>query len=175
MNLSFSEEINGKPQYFIRKIWRSLPPEIQDNDFDTFESDHRLRFNTGFCKPKIGVESLNPKIHTIRRFRTNATGDIAIRQWNKGMAIHMSINPGTVDYFRFAPLIFCTALQNIEINWASASNTYLPEIKIDQRLLTLPEINLLAVNDGFDTTEAFLNYFSLNFKGVLLHWTNFSY
>ncbi|TDO22859.1 hypothetical protein [Pedobacter duraquae] len=175
MNLSFSEELNGKPQYFIRKIWRSLSLKIQHNDFDTFESAHRLRFNTGFSKPENGTDALSAKIHTIRRFRTHASGTIASRQWKKGMAIHLSINPGTSDYFRFAPLICCTALQQVEITWPTGSEIGLPEIRIDQRRLTPQEIDLLAINDGFDTTAAFLNYFNLNFKGVLIHWTNFSY
>ena len=33
----------------------------------------------------------------------------------------------------------------------------------------------LAYNDGFESVEAFFNYFCKDFKGKIIHWTNLRY
>ena len=176
MNLSFSEVLNDRPQYFILKIWMSLNTE-QLELFDSYQTKHRQRFNRSFAKPDNDAESLLfPKYHTIRRFRTAPSGMRAARQWKAGMAIHFSINPNTSAYFRFAPVVRCTSIQSIQIKWPSNKKPLdFPEITIDQKNLSKEEINSLARNDGFDSTTAFITYFSQDFDGTLLHWTDLIY
>lgn len=145
--------------------------------FDSYQASYVKRFNQPFARPEDDSgKPLFPKYHTIRRFRTTPSGMRAARQWKAGMAIHFSINPKSSTYFRFAPVVRCTSIQSIQIKWPSNKNPLdFPDITIDQKNLSKEEINSLARNDGFDSTTAFLTYFSQDFDGTLLHWTDLIY
>lgn len=174
MNLSFSELINNKEQHFIIKIWLSLDPELKSNDFCRYHAAYLDKFGKPMTLPDVDLKFITPKIHTIRRLRKTASGTLATLQWRAGRSIHLSINPGVPSYFRFAPLIYCSSTQEITIKWPDQKNI-LPEISIDQRQLNSVEIDLLARNDGFDTTGAFTAYFNTDFTGTLVHWTTCRY
>lgn len=47
--------------------------------------------------------------------------------------------------------------------------------RIDGRILTNDEMIKLALNDGFENLTAFYDWFSIPFKGKIIHWTNFKY
>ena len=36
-------------------------------------------------------------------------------------------------------------------------------------------IKLLTKNDGFESVESFFEYFNENFRGKIIHWTEFTY
>ncbi|RZM27034.1 MAG: hypothetical protein EOO88_14835 [Pedobacter sp.] len=171
MNLSFSEIINGTQQHFLIKIWLSLDPELRSADFQTYQSAYFKKFGDHFSKPE--TSTCAPKIHTIRRIRTTAEGNIAPRQWRAGTSIHFTIHPASPLYFRFAPVTRCIAVQQISIVWGNENNN--PEVRIDGRRLNSSEIDILARNDGFDSTDSFSRYFDKDFTGTLVHWTPILY
>lgn len=146
MNLSFTAEIDGKPSFFKEKILLSLGT--------------------------VGLPDLNPKLHTIRRTRAEATGDPKAPEWQQGMVIDFCISTAAGQEIPFGPKIRCTGIQNICI---CAIGNSLPEIHIDGHELDVVQIRELAVNDGFENLEDFLNYFQGNFSGLLIHWTKKRY
>ena len=48
-------------------------------------------------------------------------------------------------------------------------------VAVDERLLTYEEIIWLAKNDGFANVNDFFKWFSSDFSGKIIHWTNFKY
>ncbi len=51
-------------------------------------------------------------------------------------------------------------------------------VSIDQKSLTLKEISELAINDGFESTRRFFEWFEnygSEFSGKLIHWTDKRY
>ena len=120
---------------------------------------------TGF-KEKI-LEGV--KIHTIR-------ADNADR-WKVNRSIQMCYrgkNYSVLDEFNkgLPHLQCCTGIQEIEINTTGKHAI----IKIDGRQIGLAEHLLLAKNDGFDDVHEFYRWFSMvEFKGKLIHWTDFRY
>ena len=116
----------------------------------------KKRIPTNFeQKIKNGV-----KIHTIREDSKN--------RWKNGKKIHFSTGARSSNYKCFKEGI-CVSTQNIEINY--------PEIWIDGRNLNEYEILELAINDGFDDTIDFWNWFEYfkDFRGKIIHWTNLKY
>ena len=66
-------------------------------------------------------------------------------------------------------------MQKIEIVWHIHWNDDYPTettVKVGDSYLNYFEILQLAQNDGFDTIDDFFAYFSENFKGVIIHWTD---
>lgn len=182
MILSFSQQLNGKPTYFIEKIWECLP----DKDIDVYDlivMDYRIRFGKEW-DGKYFINH-NPKLHTIREDKKS--------RWGAGSDIHFVINSRTKNYFQFAPVIKCKSVQTIEIKDVS----HLPNVSeygivlgypvkdmvfnlafsviIDGIPQTEGQITQLAINDGFDSVEDFFAYFNKDFKGVIVHWTDLKY
>jgi len=46
---------------------------------------------------------------------------------------------------------------------------------IDGVWLPGEEVLMVAINDGFDSLKDFFNYFSTNYNGKIIHWTDFKY
>jgi len=129
------------------------------------------------------IANADPKLHSIREDKHN--------RWKPGMIIHHSFGVRTKNYRCFAKSK-CVAVQAIEIEemimcdsfkcYVCVETTKLNEVltrvfkvKIDERLLYTSEIESLAKNDGFDTTEDFFKWFNGNFKGKIIHWTDLKY
>jgi len=104
------------------------------------------------------------KIHTIRRD--------AERRWQKGKKIHFATGVRTKDYRQFHEGV-CKFNQAIHIE--AATRTIHLGLNGGMHNLSDKGIDLLAKNDGFDTTEAFWEWFSEDFSGVIVHWTDFVY
>lgn len=185
MTLAFSQEIDNKPTFFVEKIWESIlrnGVEVNVHDF------------ISTCKKSLVLNYVigthHPKIHTIRKDESN--------RWKPGRDIHMVINDRTPERYQFAPLIQCASIQYIKINWFDKGESDIPcstyiiqeehkdgeliewEIPIavwidDDNLLSTQEVESLAINDGFDSIEDFFAYFSEDFKGKIIHWTNQRY
>lgn len=172
MTLSFSTQLAGKPTYFVHKIWIGLDRKKDLlGDKNALWSAHHKYFvrcvDDGLCHPDWNTDS--PKIHTIR-------ADTKTR-WRVGMPIHFVINNRSPKRFQFAPILPVKAIQEFEIEWFDGSpivviengHFYNPIVGIDNGMAQL------AKNDGFDTIDGFFAYFSSNFKGKIIHWTDYIY
>lgn len=150
MTLSFKTKFkNGEPTYFLEKIHNGLV-------------DHGLKNDIKF------FDKYTPKIHSIREDKTD--------RWKAKRDIHFVINNRTKDRFQFAPVIKCKSVQTIQIlhrkNKNGDTETWL---QVDGKLLMYHEIAQLAVNDGFDSILDFLDFFSEDFSGKIIHWTDLKY
>lgn len=188
MILPFSTQLNGKPTHFVEKIWKSL----KNIDFETYDKIEKLLSEEELTEPfEIDYsiyKNVDPKIHTIREDKKN--------RWKVGTKIHFFINCRQKDMFRFAPVLPVVSKQKIELIWKenTENHTFLGTkfdrictIKIDDRFYgdaylfngsvvsssyTIPTF---ANNDGFDTPDELFAYFNKNFKGKIIHWTDFKY
>lgn len=166
MILSFSTQLNGKPTYFVEKIWQGFPES--DQYIEEWFTDGKMYEQYDFHPDAYGMF---PKIHTIREDKTE--------RWKKGVMIDFFINARQKNMFRFAPRIPVVSKQRIFM-------TYLPQcglgfrVSINGRELEEFEVEKLAINDGFDAVEDFENYFIKQmiddqFSGKIIHWTDFKY
>lgn len=105
------------------------------------------------------------KIHTIREDAHN--------RWKQGRKIHMATGVRTKNYNQFYEDV-CKSIQGIEITRVS---DYLNDtiVTVDGRKLNLSEIQQLAWNDGFENLIDFWMWFNADFKGKIIHWTDFRY
>lgn len=179
MTLSFSQkwgdkmgDLKGQPNYFTEKIWLSLLSDKEYcNQIYDYEKRHVELFDDYFETPDYGLES---KLHTIREDKTN--------RWKAGNDIHFVINNRTKDRFQFAPVVKCKSVQNIEIKemiMTARPNCIIEDkiytVKVDNKYLTISEVENLAINDGFPDTKAFFDFFENGFIGKIIHWTNHNY
>jgi hypothetical protein len=178
MNLGFSTHIDGKPTYFIDKIWASFPV-----NGDTFysESAWELYVDGYFKKFKdmpFKLHEPSIKIHTIREDKTN--------RWKVGSNIHFVINNRTKNRFQFAPVVPVVRIQFIKISYIPGSIFPLILIldegtlknvldPIENHFEYITQISDLAQNDGFDSWQEFLKYFNQDYFGKIIHWTDFKY
>ena len=167
MTLAFSTQLNKKPTYFVDKILVGLKENkiIDYNEFSYLQSEH-------INKPFVTVcfSYPNPKIHTIRADEKD--------RWKAGMDIHFVINNRTKNRYQFAPIVKCISTQEINIVYWYNPKTEMfdkPNIYIDGKVLSKKQIELLAINDGFENSTAFFAYFNTSFNGKLIHWTNTKY
>ena len=170
MTLSFSTQLAGKPTHFVEKIWTA---------FNLGEGEYQLDFVVrGWWIEKCDwsnaidrnlLAEVGIKIHTIRADTKN--------RWRVGMPIHFVIHNRSPKRFQFAPILPVKAIQEIEIDWheglpivfIGGEHFYMPLVGIDKGMAQL------AKNDGFDTVDDFFAYFDSNFKGKIIHWTDYIY
>lgn len=168
MTLSFQTHVDGKPTYFVEKIWKGL----YMHHFDTHAKEHhdygQKRIEKFGESIYVGVLDC-PKIHTIREDKTN--------RWKKGNKIHFVIHNRTKDRFQFAPVIECTGVQKVRIMPKDKKVYIQYSIHRGKSLWKLPDyvIEDLAINDGFDSVEDFWAFFDKPFSGKIIHWTEYSY
>lgn len=129
-----------------------------------------------------GVATLFPfkimagvKKHTIREDKHH--------RWKPGRIIHMATGVRTKFYNCFYKAV-CKSTQSIVINYHCGSAPDGMSIYIDGDLFyeqsvygtcRSDNLSLLAKNDGFDSPEDFLRWFCHDFKGKIIHWTDFRY
>lgn len=117
------------------------------------------------------------KVHTIRKD--------ALNRWKPGMKIHVATGARTKHYQQHT-VLQCVSTQEIKINHFGDAT----EMIIDGELFgtcfhlglsldTIYEWNdcveELARNDGFKEVEDFFGWFSEDFKGKIIHWTDLKY
>ena len=160
MILSFKTQINGKPTYFVEKIWKSLQPvEI---------SEYIAHIDGKYLAPMCKRTDMNAKLHTIRKDEKN--------RWKPGMEIDFFINARQRNMFRFAPRIPVVKTQSIVIS--NSSNGF--QVSVEGKNLWNYQIEQLAINDGFDNLKDLKDYFIQElengfFTGKIIHWTDFKY
>jgi hypothetical protein len=164
MILPFRTQINGNETFFVEKIHAALSSYFHN----------RIMYN--YKNPAFNLEIYNkcePKLHTIREDKNN--------RWKSGITIDFFINVRTKKMFRFAPKVPVVSTQTIEIKYIGFSDGFRPWVKIDgKNVYTLDQIESekmlkLANNDGFDTIQAFFDYFNKDFVGKIIHWTTLKY
>ena len=159
MNLGYKQHFPwGEPTRFREKIIKGIYPYSIYNNID-----------------------LHPKIHTIREDPHN--------RWKPGNIIHHAYGVRTKNYDCFDEGE-CKSVQEIEIkeyfidenDFVSHSYTLINKgvprifrVFIDSKMLSEDEIDILARNDGFDSTKDFFRWFNKPFKGKIIHWTNLKY
>lgn len=173
MILSFKTNIKGKPTFFVNKIWAGLIDKKIATNYDDFFNESPEMQSVGYT---AGL-SFTPKIHTIREDKKNL--------WKNGMMIHFFINARQPNMFQFAPSINLVSMQDIEIKYVSIYDSggrfAKPFVKIDGVIIYdvagngSDEMLKLARNDGFNGIHEFFSYFNKDFKGKILHWTDFKY
>ena len=182
MTLSFSQKNkDNSPNFFVSKIIASFyRPEFQKifpvGFYSHLADDFEFKF--GYLFDGYGrLSDFPPKIHTIREDRNN--------RWKVGNNIHFVINNRTKARFQFAPVLTVQRLQKISIRYEHnyMKRKFLPNVYIEGSLFFNPHWNdiawsdmkKLAKNEGFESVEKFFEWFSSDFTGKIIHWTNFSY
>lgn len=173
-------ELAGQPNYFIEKIWAGMKFDLPIEYsilHNVFNAEHVKKFGMGWDNENPSItRSYIPKLHTIRRDTEN--------RWKAGNDIHFVINNRTKDRFQFAPVVKCVNVQSIEILHTLGHAL----VKIDGEFFGeiyhygftdiheyTNDLEVLAINDGFPSIEAFFQYFNEDFKGKLIHWTGLKY
>lgn len=183
MILSFTQKINGKPNYFIEKIWLAIAiinQALANANRSDYRALHKEKFGVYWESPPLDKE-VKPKLHTIRMFRKTKDGKRAEKQWKAGDTIHPGINNRSPDYFQFAPAIKCTGIQTIIIGWEGSNVVvtidgmpFFVQTENDNRIGEQMMLQL-AINDGFESIEDFFTYFNEDFNGVIIHWSDIRY
>lgn len=105
------------------------------------------------------------KIHSIRKGN----------RWKEGMKIHCATGVRTKEYNQFDEKM-CVSVQNIKMEWLKPfSEQKHLFITIDNHTLSIEEMEVLSQNDGFEDLEDFFEWFSEDFDGQIIHWTDFKY
>lgn len=165
MKLSFGTQFNGKPNYFIEKIWKGIIAlsSSLETDYYQYQQRHIHKFGTNWEGDQY-TEFLEPKLHTIRADKEGL--------WNPGTEITMVIDKDTPEEFQFAPMLRCISTQELIIRQEGNRPA---EVYIDGTLLDINQLEQLAINDGFHESTELITYFSGNFHGKLVHWTAMKY
>lgn len=180
MILPFSTQLNGKPTCFIDKIWLGLLDNEMFSlfDWEYYYKEHKNKFGKGYDGLKRPIaKEYKGKIHTIRKDEKD--------RWEKGKIIDFFINARQKNMFRFAPKIPVVSTQEIRIVYSefriNGKPALLPAVWIDNKLVydyagvLTGEMLKIANNDGFDSVVDFFAYFSEDFTGKIIHWTDFKY
>ena len=121
-----------------------------------------LGFKERFVQPIMAGR----KKHTIREDKHN--------RWRSGKQIHFATGVRTKNYNNFKTGT-CRSIQKIKIEYIGTFSYLDAEVKVDGKILSNEEINILAKNDGFESIEDFFEWFNKDFKGKIIHWTDFKY
>lgn len=172
MILPFSTKLNGKPTYFVERIWEAiLTKGILCNAIEM------AQIGTKALPENYLVGTHKPKLHTIREDKND--------RWKVGTKIDFFINVRQKDMFRFAPVLPVVSTQKVHIMWFNTFGTFVARVFIDDKsfacvkfekeMIVTGKMLELAQNDGFDTIEDFFAYFDKDFKGKIIHWTDLRY
>lgn len=190
MTLSFSTKINGQPKnYFIEKIWQSILEIKQEpsTEYPIYQKEYLIKFDNYWDGTgDMWHEPVNAKRHTMR---VDPTG-----RWKAGNIIHPVINNRTKDRFQFAPNMLCKSTQSVLVLQIDDEESLMPSVYVgDDKESEMPfyfkykyefggvyeygaeQMERLAINDGFDSTEHFFAYFNKNERYNLIHWTDLKY
>lgn len=179
MILPFSTHFkDGKPTYFIEKIWLSILSKLPDvTGLNDFEENYFKKF--GEFWDGASDSTIIPKHHTIREDKHD--------RWKPGMKIHMVIYNRSKNQFQFAPVLECKSVQRIKILLHDHENyntigvsicgaRYHVRITKTGEIISCPDLlNTLAINDGFKDSEHFFQWFNKDFTGKIIHWTDLRY
>lgn len=121
----------------------------------------------GFKKQFVAKIKAGTKCHTIREDKRN--------RWKAGMKMHMATGVRTKNYKQFCETLTCISIQKIQIIYYDSIMYHYAEVFIDGNKLSQKKVNELAINDGFKDEVEFFKWFTEDFKGKIIHWTNKKY
>lgn len=182
MTLGFPTHIKDKATYFPHKIMACLQYTLKLgkklNDYiitNPFGDVHE------YIRDIVAQENAQ-KLHAIYT-------DMSDR-WKAGIDIYFVAENSTNKRFEFAPVVKCTRVQEIEIFYhCNDPEEKMITVSIDgkefgiagNREKGMPfevfrgDLLTLAKNDGFDSVEDFFAWFSEDFTGKIIHWTDLKY
>lgn len=176
MTLAFMTHYsNGKRTNFVERIRRSLYAEYNEQAQIVKGLHETFPHKEETYRVEDSMKDVTKKIHTIRRDKS--------KRWKVGNKIHFVINNRTPKRYQFAPVVLVKSIQDITITemlmtqtaYCVVSNDKIFKVEIDGRILHKKEVEQLAINDGFESVDAFFEYFNEDFKGRLINWTNYKY
>ena len=134
----------------------------------------KIKMVIGFKKQFVPKILDGTKQHTMREDANN--------RWKVGMKMHMATGVRTKGYNQFAEKI-CTGIQNVEIKWRNPPADSFPfqgrsvKVFIDGKNISNNDeiLDNLVEKDGFNDRKEFFTWFSEDFTGKILHWTDFKY
>jgi len=119
------------------------------------------------------------KIHSIRDDKT--------ARWKPGMQIHMAYGVRTKFYECFnknncKSKQYIYIVNNEKIRMVGIDDSpngpgdlfYMNNLESGDEAMRI-NVEILAKNDGFDSVDDFFKWFHSDFKGVIIHWTDFRY
>jgi hypothetical protein len=134
-----------------------------------------IGFKEQFVEPILD----GTKLHTMREDTHN--------RWDKGRVMHMATGVRTTNYNQFNEEI-CNGTQKVEIKWSTHNKNWVSEYRgvqvfIDGVNVTNHTfgvfdemlVEVLARNDGFATVKDFFEWFSEDYTGKIIHWTELRY
>lgn len=171
MTLGFKTKTDdGKPTLFPEKVLDGLMRNNWIKVVDWWEIMKDSPYG------QMAVGTFTPKLHSMRE-------DIHDR-WKPGMMIDFYTGVRTKSAYRFAPRVPVVSVQKVKILeylMVDSKTCYqLPDgrvfvVEVDGKRLTRAKIKALAINDGFETVEAFFEWFGAGWKGKIIHWTKLRY
>lgn len=176
MTVPFSEinKNTGEPTYFIEKVWQF----IERNEIVPLYLTQKVGYADAYYEKfdkfwdEYHNDNLASKLHTIRRDEKGS--------YKPGKLIHPFINSRQPGMFQFAPAFPIVSTQKIDISYINRGYTMV--ILIDGEYFYDSELGRgkdemlqLALNDGFESIESFFNWFSEDFTGVVVHFTDLRY
>lgn len=192
MTLAFSTKfpkgkpgLEGKPTHFIEKIWTGIVNEesldFNISHYEEFHDAHVSLFGSDFG---YNETMIIPKIHTMRSDEKD--------RWKKDNNIHFVINNRQPNRFQFAPVIRCSGIEHVKIEWQCENGNMKKSVRVyigsknigcmiwnkgfeDQPIATGKQMIELAENDGFDSIEEFFMWFNEDWSGKIIHWTSLRY
>lgn len=170
--IDFIEKLNEKPSYFIYKIWEGFFRNNLhrcDYYYNQFLDGYQLQFGKEWDNMDEDNLQSCPKFHTIRSKTRLLTEDCELQ---------LVINKGTSNEFTFTPTLYVRSIQQIWI--INEPEGFGFTVNIDGIIRTDALIEQLAINDGFESLEAFKTYFKQkmingSYSGFIIHWTNLKY
>jgi len=170
MILGFKKQFSwGEPTYFREKILCVVGYAM----LEECGILKRIRVTSYTNNIIQKISGIKPKIHTIREDKHN--------RWKAGRSIQMVYrgkNYSIEDHFNkgIDELSKCIHVQTISIKYGKKFGAFEAVIvAIDGKILDESERLLLALNDGFDSLEDFYRWFSKDFSGKIIHFTDFRY
>jgi hypothetical protein len=145
---------DGSPTSFREKIMQSLKSGLTRRE--------TLDLLTTGESPKVYM----PKYHTMRpSFMIKKGMMLDLAYWS-GRPYHSSPE-------RFVEQTPCVSTQVVKIDYKLAGLP--PDVYVDGKLLGLPKLQRLAINDGFESSVKFFGHFNKSAEYNLIHWTTLRY
>lgn len=197
MRLNFKKVEQKKNTFFIEKIYASLStflPNIRFSDFVMLYDDKYNIYSES--ERKKSLSEYNPKYHSIRKLTVNKNGK---KRWHDKLEVEFYTGSRFHErtYFNFAPNLPVVSVQDIKIRWydkEDEDDSYEKHVTIfidgqyfysacfdydkcliDFELGEHDDLLKFVQNDGFETVEAFFDWFSEDFEGQIIHWTDLKY
>lgn len=170
MNLSFqlyADENKTVPTYFPYKVLYGLLENklIDLKVYDQCMKELSLRLPTPYGRDE---DDISAKCTTIRE-------DM---RWRQGLDIHFIINNRKPTRYQFAPLLPARSVKPVEILYDEV--TYKRAVLLDNRFIfhetnddevyRSERFKVLWQLEGFDSENAFWEWFKKPLKGVLIDW-----